>query len=149
MNDFSMQECMKNGSSKIIWNIFNMAYASVITINHTNVKGAWLTVTWIQSDLLSFHSPLQISPSSIPLCTFFFFHPPPHPTPNMEFSFFFFFFFMYSFCPSSFFGCHHKECVFWWMRFGRTHLPFHRALCCTTTPWRHKHREESMGPSRK
>lgn len=24
---------------------------------------------------------------------------------------------------------------------------FIRALCCTTTPWRHKHWEESMGPS--
>lgn len=31
--------------------------------------------------------------------------------------------------------------------FGRTHLPFHWALCCTTTPWRREHLEESMGPS--
>ncbi|KAF3847422.1 hypothetical protein F7725_020450, partial [Dissostichus mawsoni] len=50
---------------------------------------------------------LYISPSSIPLLYLFFTPPPSPPPPVLEFSCFSFF--MYSFCLSSFFGCHHEE----------------------------------------
>lgn len=96
--------------------------------------GLELLVGWITiwSNLISLFS-LQISPSSIPLYLF--------SSPCLGVLFF-----MYSFCLP-FLDATIRNVYFDGRVSEELICSFIRALCCTTTPWRHKHWEESMGPS--